>query len=152
VKIFEEQELFVREYLEKLRALFIPHLNEGEEITHFFPGAHIPSFWWFFLFGPFIILGSRCYGVALTARGVHLQRLDLFFKPEVYNFFQWHEISEVKFGRKFFLLPCLRLTFANRRRVVICTMPKFYEILPHPLFRLPKINAQIRAFVVSKGT
>ncbi len=122
--------------------LINPKLKQGEELVGFFQAQYIPSNWWIFLIGPLILFGMRVYYVAVTDQGMHFHKLTLFGKPDIYNYFPWNEIENLKLEKGFLTAP-LKLKFSNGRELKLKVQLKGLE-------NIAKLEEETKEFLISK--
>lgn len=128
---------------EKVKSdLILPHLKPGEELIGFFQATYTSPFL-LLLSGPLMFLAMRLYYVAVTNHGLHLHKLNLWWKPDTYNFFPYTEISNIKLGKGFMRAP-LKLIFANGRKLTIAAQLKGVD-------KVAKLDDKTKEYLLSKS-
>lgn len=123
--------------------LILPHLNPEEELIGFFQATYMSPFCWIFLGSPLMCFGTRHYYVAVTNKGLHLHKLNLWGKPDTYNFFPYIEISKIKLDKGFLQAP-LKLIFANGRKLTLNAQLK-------GIGKVAKLDDKTKEFLLSKS-
>lgn len=108
------------------KELVLKHLNTDEQFVDVFQTMYTPSFYWFFLIGPFLYLGARQYFVGVTDHGLHFHKLNFFGKPDQHDYFSFGEITAFRYSTGIFQYP-LEFVFENGRSLKIKAQRKGVE-------------------------
>ncbi|MCQ8119260.1 hypothetical protein [Methylomonas rosea] len=104
----------------------LKNLTPGDSLVGFFIAQQPFKLWLFFIIGPLAVLSMKQYFIAVTQKGIHFHRLNLWGKFASDDFFAFNEIATVKIGKGMLQRP-MKFTFKNGRNIYIKAQLKGVE-------------------------
>lgn len=114
---------------EKIATLVQTKLSENEEVQGFFIAQYKPSIAWFLVVGPLYAAGMRQYYIAATDKGMHFHKLNVWGRPDTWDFLAYDEIERLSVGKG--LMTCkLTFKFKNGRKLAVNALVKGHKNIP----------------------
>lgn len=101
---------------DEVRQRLSSELSDGEQMVGLFQAMTPLNIPLFLILGPLIALTIRQYFVALTDRGIHFQKTNLFGKLTQRDFFPYEEIMSARIGKGIMQVP-MKYVFSNGRKL-----------------------------------